>query len=305
MEVWKLRLNSLSVLCGLSLGIGACFGREAAAETESVEISAQAGGILKLSFVPSVEIERADLYFWTPESETPIRAVLILAPGRNGNGLKMIEQEVWKQFALEHHLLLCGVSFASNKRFVDQSYSNGHSGSGEMLLRGIDLISEREGHGELPLLMYGFSAGARFTASVVEAHSERFIAWSACAVGKWQDARETKSHPPGIVASGEWDAGCYHASLLYFQQGRKLNKPWMWLSLAETGHQRSDALDEFVRAFFDEMMKRPLDERPSGHFFDIDTRKELSSAEVEEWPIFAGWVPTGSLKEKWLQLHHP
>ncbi|NRB76396.1 MAG: hypothetical protein HRU46_18705 [Verrucomicrobiales bacterium] len=264
-------------------------------------------GISRLSFPVSETIERADLYFWHPTYESKPKGVLLLAPGRNGVGRKLIEQAVWQAFAREHQLMLCGLSFASDRRWVDESYSNAYSGSGAMVLFGIDAMLKAQGAEGAPILAYGFSAGARFTAGFVESYSERILGWCAGAVGKWERARETKVQPPGIVASGEWDAGCYHASLLYFQQGRKLGKPWIWLSLEETGHRRSPALDVFVQEFFTEVLSWTDrgEQRPEARYYDIDTRKRLTQSEMEEWPIFATWLPEGPTEAAWLELHHP
>jgi len=285
----------------------------AAAEPETPEIltrSRGADGIVKLTLPTSEAIERADLYFWTPAFEdAQPAALLVLAPGRNGNGRRLVARPEWQSFARRHRLVLCGLSFASDRTFEERSYSNAHSGSGALLLAGIEAMDPPgagDSAADLPLLLYGFSAGARFTASFIEAHSERVVAWCGQAVGRWEDARETSAQPPGIVASGEWDAGCYHASLLYFQQGRKLGKPWTWLSLEETGHHRSAELDAYVRTFFAARLRRDSDGCGNrGRFYDIDTVEPLTDAEVADWPIFATWVPGGELEERWLELHHP
>ena len=242
--------------------------------------------VTKIQFPTTEEIERADLYFWSPaKTEAEPGAILVLAPGRNGNGRKLIVQPVRQRYAAENNLLLCGVSFASAKHYREKSYSNVKMGSGKLLLAGIELYSGKK---DLPILMYGFSAGARFTGSFVENHSGRIIAWCGQAVGYWEDALPTKSKPPGIVATGEYDAGCYHPSILYFQQARTLGKPWIWLCLKGLGHQRSGSLDQFVREFFIEVMtqKSRDDYVNAGEFFDIDTKKMLSDKEVSEMPIF-------------------
>jgi len=269
-------------------------------------------GIVKLTFPPTPAIERADLYFRSPHatqaaSITP-QAILILAPGRNGNGRDLIVKEEWTRFADEHQLILCGLSFSSPPDRIEDSYSNAHSSSGHLLLSGIDHHLGLLQSQNLPLLLYGFSAGARFTASFVDANPDRVLAWCGYAVGRWEELRsKTQKFPPGLVACGEWDAGCYHASLLHFQKGRKLGQPWMWLSLAEIGHQWSPDLNDFVRRFFAGMLDEPTRKQwlSSAGYFDIDTRKPVAEAELKEWPIFATWLPDGELRDQWMKVHHP
>lgn len=263
-------------------------------------------GLTKISFPTTETLERADLYFRDAlDPDVEPAAILILAPGRNGNGLKLINRPEWIEFARKNQILLCGLSFASQKKFTTECYSNADSGSADLLISGIEEISRKRSFAEIPLICYGFSAGARFVASFVESNPHRILAWCGYAVGRWEEVNDTAVCPPGVVASGQWDAVCYHASLLYFQQGRKLGKPWMWLSIGKTGHTRSVALDEFVREFFIEMLRRPAGELANGDFFDISTRRLLSADEVDEMPIFSSWVPSGLLQESWLELHHP
>lgn len=264
--------------------------------------------VVKVSFPPTRHIQCADLYFWSPpEIRERSEAILVMAPGRNGNGRRLIVEPFWKEFAARRRLILCGLSFQSSGKFDETCYSSSQSGSGEMLKAGINAFLGESKGSQIPMLMYGFSAGARFTASFVETHPERIVAWCSQAVGRWENARETQAMPPGIVASGEYDAGCYHPSILYFQQGRKLGKPWIWLCLEGLGHQRSKPLDEFVSLFFSEVLetKSKTDYVAGGGFFDIDTFKKLEAKEVAEFPIFSTWLPEGKVGEEWKKLHHP
>lgn len=289
------------------------------ASTITAQVSTQptisapdSAGIVKLEFPPTPAIERADLNFRAPISECSSayepKGILILVPGRNGNGRDLIIRDEWTHFADTHHLALCGLSFSSPKDRIEDSYSNAHSGSGDLLLAGLTQFLGQEKAQTLPLLIYGFSAGARFTASFVDAHPDRVRSWCGYAVGRWEEIKSTAaSFPPGIVACGEWDAGCYHASLLHFQRGRKLGQPWMWLSLAETGHQWSPVLDDYVCRFFTGMLDDITRNQwvKEGGYFDIDTRKAVSENELKEWPIFATWLPGGELHDLWMEVHHP
>jgi len=269
-------------------------------------------GIIKMSLPATELVERADLYFWEPKTiGNGARGILVLAPGINGNGKGYLENKQWRSFAEQHRLLLCGLSFSSKREPVAKSYSNAHSGAGKMLLRGLSCFTAGKEQQEIPILIYGFSGGARFSASFVEGNSDRVVAWAAYAVGRWRDARETESQPPGIVACGEWDAVSYHASLLYFQQGRKLGKPWTWLSLRETGHAQSAELEGFIRAFFSEAIESKwgenvADTSDQGFYYDIDSQKVLTKEEVEVWPIFSTWLPPDKkIQERWKEIHHP
>jgi len=129
-------------------------------------------GILKLSMPTSKSMTRADVYFWMPASTKQISAVIVLAPELNGNGKKLIDPS-WREFASRQNVALSALSFASDKNATETSYSNARSGSGELLQDGITWIVGDTKASSIPILIYGFSAGARFTASFVESYPER------------------------------------------------------------------------------------------------------------------------------------
>jgi pimeloyl-ACP methyl ester carboxylesterase len=257
--------------------------------------------VVKLSLPTNEFIQRADFYYIKPP--TPAKAVLVLCPGKNGNGEGWIKEAAWAKFAEEHHLLLAGISFASKSNYPLSCYSDARSVSGEMVLEG---IKQAGGEG-LPILMYGFSAGARFTASFVERYPDKVFTWCACGVGQWIPPVKESKPPAGIVATGEYDAGCFWASLQYFQQGRQLGREWTWVSAPKVGHQRSKELEEFVRGYFAVHLAQPKGEESTLKFEwrDIDTKKPLTDAAVQDNPIFATSVPGDSLGAVWEELHHP
>ena len=108
--------------------------------------------------------------------------------------------------------------------------------------------------------------------------------------------------PPGIVASGDYDAGSWFAALQYFQEARKQNKQVIWLSLEKLGHQRSPALDDFTRKFFEWSLAR---QPPTERWYDIDSKKQLTDKQVGDDPKFSCWMPTEKLAMLWENLHHP
>lgn len=243
--------------------------------------------ISRLSLPTNEFIQRADFYYVKP-SGTP-KAVLVLCPGKNGNGEGWIKDAVWAKFAAEHDLLLAGLSFASKSNYPLPCYSDARTVSGELVLEG---IKQAGGEG-LPILMYGFSAGARFTASFVERYPDKMLTWCACGVGQWIPPLKESKPPAGIVATGEYDAGCFWASLQYFQQGRQLDREWTWVSAPKVGHQRSKELEDFVREYF-AMRLAGIGQKEAAtksEWRDIDTKKPLTTISAQENPIFATSIP--------------
>lgn len=261
-------------------------------------VHAQNSDITKISHPTSEWIQRADLYFRKTSPEP--QGWLLLCPGRNGNGEGLLKELGWSQFAKEKHLLMCGVSFASSKKEdLTGRYTEVQKGSGELILKSMDHYAGKE----LPMLVVGFSAGARFTTNWVAWKPDRVIAWSGQAVGHWPEPLPSdRWQPPGIVACGEHDASAWFASLQYFQAVRKEGHQAIWLSLPKLGHQRSPLLDDFTRQFF----SWSLATHPNAEsWFDIDSKRQLTAQQAREDPAFSCWIPEGNTEKAWLLLHNP
>jgi pimeloyl-ACP methyl ester carboxylesterase len=251
-------------------------------------------------------MERAELYVWAPE--TTIRAVMVFCPGHNGSGEGFASSREWQGFAGENGLALCGLSFASPMPVTKdgRGYSYAERGSGALLLQAL----KDEFHGtEYPLLLYGYSAGARFTASLLAWQPQRVAAWCASGVGNWPLMPRIARPSAGIVACGEYDAACYWSSLHYFQSGRQLGFPWCWVSLKGLGHDCSVVLDRFVRSYFAFRIKpdnQAGGSSEAGIYYDIATKRHLDFTMADDSPIFAAWLPANQdLVDQWLQIHHP
>lgn len=261
-------------------------------------VHAEDSAITKISHPTSEWIQRADLYFRKTSPEP--QGWLLLCPGRNGNGEELLKDLGWSQFAKEKHLLMCGVSFASSKKEdLPGRYTEVQKGSGDLILKSMDHYAGRE----LPMLVVGFSAGARFATNWVTWKPERVIAWSAQAVGHWPEPLPSdRWQPPGIVACGEHDASAWFASLQYFQAVRKEGHQAIWLSLSKLAHQRSLVLDDFTRQLFAwGFTKQPNVES----WFDIVSKKRLTVEQMREAPAFSCWLPEEKLQKAWILLHNP
>src|SRR6201986_39793 len=187
-----------------------------------------------ISLPTNAYIQKAEFYYRKPAGE--IKAVLVLCPGKNGNGESWINEVKWRDFGADEHLLLCGLWFVSSKDIYSQpDYTDARTASGEMVITAL----KEMGVEKKPLLLYGFSAGARFTASFVEKYPNRILTFAACAVGEWIPPVKTFHTPPGLIASGEYDGGSYWPSMQYFQEGRALGRQWAWVGIPKVGHQRN------------------------------------------------------------------
>lgn len=243
---------------------------------------------------PAADMERADVSYLKPPGNP--KAVLVLCPGANGDGRGMIQEREWQDFANREHLGLMGIHFQSPGDLLSmcQGYYQASNGSGEVLLKSIRRIYGRD----LSILIYGFSGGAHFTTRFVAWSPERILGWCALGAGVLDQPMPARNNPPGIMACGENDTRLGGA-LVFFKQGRAVQKPWLWIEVPKTGHATSTNLDIFIRAYFKSLLHYPSG---TGAWVDIDLMKEISREEAQRTPSLSGWLPERELFKSWEQF---
>lgn len=250
---------------------------------------------------PPGGLSKTELHF-----ETDFHAkqgVLILCPGLNGDGKILLDDRPWRIFAKDHGLGLVSISFASPPALLYGNPARGYyypeQGSGEVLLRG---LKEHYGR-DLKILFYGFSAGAQFGSRFVELYPDRILSWAAYSASFWRPPMSAnRSTAPGIVACGEFDAERYGPSFAYFQQGRRMDARWTWVSIGNVGHMRHKRFEEFVRAYFAAVLDGEFDH---AQWLDAETKHPTSEDERILNPALSAWLPTPEVADLWLKLHHP
>lgn len=261
-----------------------------------------AGAPVRLSLEPAPGMTRADLYH-VDFVRNP-KAVMVLAPGCNGNGEGLVGDPVWQAFAKKMNLGLVGLSFASEMKdiHIGNGYYYASNGSGKILLDGINKLFSRD----LPILIYGFSGGAHFTSRFVEWKPERVIAWCAYSAGWWDEPKPSDIMPPGIVACGENDERL-GASLIYFKQGRAAGKPWLWIGIPKNGHSPEKKVESFVRDYFEAILGERdgeiVDPMKTGLWIDIDKRNVAEEYVIRQYPSVTAWLPDAKLLDTWQSLN--
>jgi len=240
-------------------------------------------------------MERADVYVW--QTDFKPKAVLILCPGVNGNGGNWVRERAWQDYAKKEQFGLAGLSFASPMRLLPlgRGYYYAGQGSGQALLACL-----RQAYGEPlpPLLLFGFSGGAHFTARFAEWMPERIAAWCAYSAAWWDDPLPDNNSPPGIVACGKQDERL-QATLDYFYKGRELGNKWLWVELPRTGHERDVRLEEFVRLYFLSVVGKGLSH---GIFIGLNGRQTGGKAFTERYVHDWGWLPDEKLMDAWIEV---
>lgn len=246
-------------------------------------------------------LTKAELHFQS--NLPPTKGVLVLCPGMNSYGGTIASEQPWLDFAKDHGLGVVGVSFFSSPSLLYGKPAKGYyypeQGSGAALLDGLHKIYEKD----VKILLYGFSGGAQFGSRFAELYPDRMLSWAAYSASFWKApdyASPTTS--PGIVACGEFDAERYGPSFAYFQQGRRKDARWTWVSIGNVGHMRHKRFEEFVRAYFAAVLNGKFDHT---QWLDAETKQPTTEDDRLLNPALSVWLPTSEIADLWLKLHHP
>jgi pimeloyl-ACP methyl ester carboxylesterase len=221
----------------------------------------------------------------------------------NGDGKVMPGETPWRDFAKTHGLGLVGVTFSSPPPMLYGNPAKGYyypdQGSGEALINGLHKIYGKN----VKILLYGFSGGAQFGSRFAELYPEKMLGWAAYSASFWKAPGSAgPNSSPGIVACGEFDAERYGPSFAYFQQGRRKDARWTWVSIGNVGHMRHKRFEEFVRAYFASVLEGKFE---NAQWLDAETKQPTTEDDRLLNPSLSVWLPTPQITGLWLKLHHP
>ncbi len=247
------------------------------------------------SFPVPPAMTRAEVYL-TRTVPRP-KGVLVLCPGWNGNGKSLARDANWISFAERNDLGILATSFASDpqKFYQGDIYYKADQGSGQVLL---DAVQKAFGK-DLPIVIYGFSAGADFVSHFVQWRPDRVVAWCAYSPVSDFDGNAKTVLPPGLMACGDLDPRLGGA-LMNFKQGRAMGNRWMWLNVAGSAHTPDPKAIAFIRDYLQKLIG---DATGTGVWVDIDTAAILSAEKAKQEPSLSGWLPDEQLLRRWKELN--
>jgi len=158
---------------------------------------------------PGNNYAKAEFRLWFPDNAGPLQAVLVLAPGSNGDGRPNVDDPVWQAFATSHKLGLVGCHFTDkpHEQGFIEDYANVSHGSGQALLDSLAALGARARHPELatvPLLLWGMSAGGQLNYEMVAWKPERVAAFVVNKGGIYYTALTSRAarEVPGMLFTG-------------------------------------------------------------------------------------------------------
>ena len=266
--------------------------------------------------VPSgANYDKAEFRLWLPDGAGPVRALVILVPGSNGDGRGQVDDPFWQTFAAKRHLALVGCRFTDkthDQMFIEH-YVDVSKGSGQALLDALTALGTKSGHAELasaPVLLWGMSAGGEFNYEFTAWKPERVVAFVVNKGNVYYTALAPMAarRVPGILFTGENDlAFRVDAINGLFAINRRAGALWAYAQEPGVGHEVAHSR-EFAAVFFDEMLTarvaetgdlRPLDEK-SGFYGDPRAHTIQPAAEAKppsKYPV--SWLPSPRIAHAW------
>lgn len=274
--------------------------------------------ILDDSIPSGANFDKAQFRFWAPEGNTPLRGVLVLVPGSNGDGRPMAQDTVWQKFATEQHLAIVACRFTDKPHeqgFIEE-YIAVSRGSGDALLTAISRFSERSGHREIadaPLLMWGMSAGGQFNYEFVAWKPERVMAFAVNKGGIYYSALLSRAarDVPGMLFIGGKDIAFRNNTIIgLFAVNRRGGALWALAEEPGVGHVVGKSRDVSL-VFFDEVLKlraRTADGsmaklvEKAGYLGDLANRTfaPLGEGRVPNYPT--AWLPSERVARAWQDM---
>jgi hypothetical protein len=229
------------------------------ATTVASTTDATAGPPIHLDYEvnPQGNFTKAAYRFWSPAYNQPVRGVIVIVPGLDGDGRGMISSPTWQSLAKKYRLALVSCFLQGG------NYYEAERGTGDALLEALKNFAEKSSHPEIaqaPLLLYGESAGGQFNYDFVLWKPERTMAF-VVNKGGYYVGGEADSHVravPGLFFLGLKDSDLrIDAIKSRWSEGRKAGALWALAPQPNSGHEFSRTA-AVAQVFFEGVLKNRL-----------------------------------------------
>jgi len=250
-----------------------------------------AGEIRPIPLPPLRGVDRAIMHIRILDGNPP-NGILLICLGRGERTDRVIDEQQWKSFAEEHHLILAAAMVVFHSR-----NSPGFEQDCATVRKA--LLKKLADFGTLPIYIYGRDAGGTFALTFANADSPKVASWAVFTDDFPEGQLKEDSRPALIICDDEVAREKKELST-FFQTGRSLEKRWAWLTLASPENERRKLAEDFVRTYFDALLQ--ADPLTAGCWMDLNEHTQMSPAYVLGFPKDALWLPSVQAAEMWKNL---
>jgi poly(3-hydroxybutyrate) depolymerase len=274
------------------------------------------GQLLDDSLPPGKNYNIASFRFWAPATTTPIRAVLVLVPGSNGDGRAMAQDTVWQNFATKHNLAIIACRFtdkAENPERAFENYIAVSHGSGDALQTALTHFADRSKRWEVanaPFLMWGMSAGGQFNFEYVAWKPERVVGFVVNKGGVYYSALLSRAsrQVPGILFTGGKDLEFRNNTIVgLFNVNRRGGALWALAEEPSAAHVVGRSRDVAL-AFYEEILPLRLGapggglqtlEAKTGFLGELKAKTFSPQGDMPTPTVPTAWLPTERVARAW------
>ncbi len=268
------------------------------------------------TIAPGANYDKAEFRFWRPAGAQPVRAIVVLVPGSNGDGRPMADDPFWQDFATRHQLALVACRFTDrphDQGFIED-YVDVSRGTGQALLDGLAAFARRSGHGEVatvPLFLWGMSAGGQFNYEFAAWKPERVAAFVVNKGGIYYSALVPKAtrEIPALLFVGDQDLVFRTSTIVgLFAVNRRAGALWALTSEPGAGHVVGQSKDLGALFFEDVLPLRlgagglvPVPAR-TGFVGNLETHTFQASEAAGPLRVPTAWLPTERVARAWQRV---
>jgi dienelactone hydrolase len=287
--------------------------------------------ILKISFISNAysqivfddglnngnNFDKASFRLWIPDNAKTIQGVIVMMPGSNSDGREMVNDTSWQKIAVRHDFALLGCYYTDkvHPHMEIEAYADVKNGSGQALLDILHEFSVTTRHPELsevPLALWGMSAGGEFNYEFVCWKPERVIAFIVNKGGVYYSSLAPAAawEVPGVFITGEKDSPFRNNIIKgIFSINRRFGAKWIFAEEPGTAHEFEKS-GEFARFFFDNVipLRLPADALNEHYtlqkiltkgYIGIIPSGQILPDNINQVDI-TSWFPNRQIAEGWL-----
>jgi hypothetical protein len=269
--------------------------------------------VLDVEIPPRDNFTKAAFRFWSPPYAQPLRGIIVMVPGLNGDGRAMIGDAAWQALALKYRLALVACYLQG------EGYHNALRGTGQALLDALAQFAKQSNRSEVPhvpLLLWGESAGGQFDYNFTLWKPELVMAFVVNKGGYYvHDEPDSRMRAvPGLFYLGQKDSDLRIKAITdIWTNGRERGALWALTPQQNSGHEFSKTAAP-ARVFFEAVLKarlpddsglsgdtplmKPMDES-QGWTGDLVTHEIHAVSTGAEPDHHAAWLPDQSSAEAW------
>jgi hypothetical protein len=186
---------------------------------------------------------------WIPEGKTP-RAIVVLTPGNLSSGLRLVNVQKWREFAIKENVALLGVylSAVEDNETIKRSITTAISEIAKA--RGVQYLNNS------PFLFSGHSSGGRFSTIFSSVLSYQTLAFANI---KGPTAEANSALPPSLFIRGENDNASLNENIMNaFLKQKQFGAVTCFAVEKGWGHDMSGKSENLIRDFFSAILKERL-----------------------------------------------